>query len=70
MSLWDDEVMCIILGRSRTYAGRKRHNSARLSHAKGWASSPVMIKKANSCSTIFTDDSTVSQPNLKSSLKW
>ncbi len=61
----------IFTGRSRTYAGRKRHSSARLSHMGSTSScSPVLIKKANSCSTIFTDDSTVSQPNLKSSLKW
>ena len=55
-------------GRSRTYADRKRHSSARLSIAGN--SSPVMIKKANSCSTIYTDDSTVSLPNLKVTLKW
>lgn len=54
-------------GRSRTYADRKRHSSARLSITGN--SSPVMIKKANSCSTIYTDDSTVSLPNLKVTLK-
>ncbi|XP_064388947.1 cyclin-Y-like protein 1 [Halichondria panicea] len=54
-------------GRHHTYSGRQRHSSARLSH--GGHSSPVLIKKANSCSTIYTDDSTVSLPNLKSTLK-
>lgn len=28
------------------------------------------LKKYSSCSTIFIDDSTVSQPNLKSTIKW
>lgn len=48
---------------------RHRHSSVRLSssHTK---SSPVLIKKANSCSTIYTDDSTVSVPNLKFTIKW
>jgi hypothetical protein len=27
------------------------------------------VKRANSCSTIFIDDSTVSQPNLKSAIR-
>ena len=30
----------------------------------------VTSKKFNSCSTIFIDDSTVSQPNLKNTIKW
>lgn len=29
-----------------------------------------MSKKYSSCSTIFIDDNTVSQPNLKSTIKW
>lgn len=29
-----------------------------------------LSKKYSSCSTIFIDDSTVSQPNLKSTIKW
>ena len=33
-------------------------------------SSPVMIKKSSSTSTIYTDDSTASQPNLKHTIKW
>lgn len=47
---------------------KHRHSSVRLSssHTK---SSPVLIKKANSCSTIYTDDSTVSVPNLKFTIK-
>ncbi len=28
-----------------------------------------VLKKASSCSTIFIDDSTVSQPNLKNTIK-
>lgn len=28
------------------------------------------LRKCNSCSTIFIDDSTVSQPNLKYTIKW
>ena len=48
---------------------RRRHSSARLSQPLG-GSSPVTIQKANSCSTIYTDDSTVSLPNLKYTLKW
>ena len=31
---------------------------------------PRLSKKCSSCSTIFLDDSTVSQPNLKSMVKW
>lgn len=30
----------------------------------------LLTKKFSSCSTIFIDDSTVSQPNLKSTIKW
>ena len=30
----------------------------------------LLTKKSSSCSTIFIDDSTVSQPNLKSTVKW
>lgn len=30
----------------------------------------LLSKKYSSCSTIFIDDSTVSQPNLKSTIKW
>lgn len=29
-----------------------------------------LTKKYSSCSTIFIDDSTVSQPNLRSTIKW
>ena len=57
-------------GRSKTYSGRHRHSSARLSYAGHVSHSPVLIKKANSCSTIYIDDSTVTLPNLKSTLKW
>ena len=59
---------CIHIGRSRSLSERKRHSSARLSI--GGKSQSVAIQKSNSCSTIFTDDSTVSQPNLKCTLKW
>jgi len=31
---------------------------------------PNQLQKANSCSTIFIDDNTVSQPNLRATLKW
>jgi hypothetical protein len=31
--------------------------------------SPILIKKSSSCSTIYTDDSTASQPNLKHTIK-
>lgn len=30
----------------------------------------LLTKKYSSCSTIFIDDSTVSQPNLKSTIRW
>lgn len=30
---------------------------------------PCTLKKSNSCSTIFLDDSTISQPNLKNTIK-
>ncbi len=65
-------ILCVsIPGRAKTFSGRKRHSSARMSVLGGRADhSPLMIKKANSCSTIYTDDSIVSLPNLKFSLKW
>jgi hypothetical protein len=55
-------------GNTRSGSERRRHSSARLSHPSR-GSSPVTIQKANSCSTIYTDDSTVSLPNLKYTLK-
>ncbi|CAI8017690.1 Cyclin-Y-like protein 1, partial [Geodia barretti] len=55
-------------GNTRSGSERQRHSSARLSHPSR-GSSPVTIQKANSCSTIYTDDSTVSLPNLKYTLK-
>lgn len=48
--------------------GRQRHSSVRLVTA-ATSDSPLRIKKANSCSTIYMDDNTVSLPNLKSTLK-
>jgi len=33
------------------------------------SSPPFALKKSNSCSTIFLDDSTISQPNLKNTIK-
>uniref|UniRef100_A0A8C9VA15 Cyclin Y-like 1 n=1 Tax=Scleropages formosus TaxID=113540 RepID=A0A8C9VA15_SCLFO len=45
---------------------RDRRKSNHTSHV----SPGVLSKKYSSCSTIFIDDSTVSQPNLKSTIKW
>ncbi|MGH0140207.1 UNVERIFIED_CONTAM: hypothetical protein FKN15_070805 [Acipenser sinensis] len=44
-------------------AKTKRTRQARVSPGQ-------LSKKYSSCSTIFLDDSTVSQPNLKSTIKW
>ncbi len=59
-------IVCVsIPGRAKTFSGRKRHSIARMSVLGGRADhSPLMIKKANSCSTIYTDDSTVSLSRL------
>jgi len=48
----------------------RRHTVLLASSNDGIAKSPRgRIRKANSCSTIFIDDNTVSQPNLKGMLK-
>lgn len=60
-------AMKMMRKQSYSHSDRRHHSSARLSHAG--KASPVLIQKANSCSTIYLDDSTVSQPNLKSTLK-
>uniref|UniRef100_A0A8C2H2T5 Cyclin Y-like 1 n=1 Tax=Cyprinus carpio TaxID=7962 RepID=A0A8C2H2T5_CYPCA len=55
----------IFLSKSQTDV-RDRRKSNHLNHV-----SPGLVsKKYSSCSTIFIDDSTVSQPNLKSTIKW
>lgn len=48
----------------------RRHTIMLASSNSGLAKSPQrQIRKSNSCSTIFIDDNTVSQPNLKAMLK-
>uniref|UniRef100_A0A4W5KRN5 Cyclin Y-like 1 n=1 Tax=Hucho hucho TaxID=62062 RepID=A0A4W5KRN5_9TELE len=56
-------VSTIFLSKSQTDMQDKR-KSNHINHT-----SPLS-KKYSSCSTIFIDDSTVSQPNLKSTIKW
>uniref|UniRef100_A0A8C1AFM8 Cyclin-Y-like protein 2 n=1 Tax=Cyprinus carpio carpio TaxID=630221 RepID=A0A8C1AFM8_CYPCA len=55
----------IFLSKSQTDV-RDRRKSNHINHV----SPGLPSKKYSSCSTIFIDDSTVSQPNLKSTIKW
>uniref|UniRef100_A0A673H716 Cyclin-Y-like protein 1 n=1 Tax=Sinocyclocheilus rhinocerous TaxID=307959 RepID=A0A673H716_9TELE len=55
----------IFLSKSQTDV-RDRRKSNHINHV----SPGLLSKKYSSCSTIFIDDSTVSQPNLKSTIKW
>jgi len=49
---------------------KNRHRGkGSLSSDRGSPSTPNQLQKANSCSTIFIDDNTVSQPNLRATLK-
>lgn len=54
----------IFLSKSQTDV-RDRRKSNHINHV----SPGLLSKKYSSCSTIFIDDSTVSQPNLKSTIK-
>uniref|UniRef100_A0AAQ4RAM7 Cyclin-like domain-containing protein n=1 Tax=Gasterosteus aculeatus aculeatus TaxID=481459 RepID=A0AAQ4RAM7_GASAC len=55
----------LFLNKSQTDVREKRKSNY-LNHM----SPGLLTKKFSSCSTIFLDDSTVSQPNLKSTIKW
>ncbi|XP_036071817.1 cyclin-Y-like protein 1 isoform X2 [Oryzias melastigma] len=55
----------LFLNKSQTDVREKRKSNY-MNHA----SPGPLTKKYSSCSTIFIDDSTVSQPNLKSTIKW
>ncbi|XP_072834258.2 cyclin-Y-like protein 1 isoform X2 [Pogona vitticeps] len=55
----------IFLSKSQTDVREKR-KSNHINHV----SPGQLTKKYSSCSTIFIDDSTVSQPNLRSTIKW
>ncbi|CAL8307060.1 unnamed protein product [Merluccius merluccius] len=54
----------LFLNKSQTDVREKRK-----SHILNHTSPRLLTKKSSSCSTIFIDDSTVSQPNLKSTVK-
>ncbi|XP_071186679.1 cyclin-Y-like protein 1 isoform X2 [Salvelinus alpinus] len=56
----------IFLNKSQTDVREKRRSNYLSNHH----TSPGLSKKYSSCSTIFLDDSTVSLPNLKSTVKW
>uniref|UniRef100_A0A3B3ZID2 Cyclin-like domain-containing protein n=1 Tax=Periophthalmus magnuspinnatus TaxID=409849 RepID=A0A3B3ZID2_9GOBI len=58
----------IFLCKSQTDV-RDRRKSNHINHISHVSPGPLS-KKYSSCSTIFIDDSTVSQPNLKSTIKW
>ncbi|XP_069082063.1 cyclin-Y-like protein 1 isoform X2 [Pleurodeles waltl] len=58
-------VSTIFLSKSQTDVREKR-KSNHINHV----SPGQLTKKYSSCSTIFLDDSTVSQPNLRSTIKW
>lgn len=55
----------IFLNKSQTDVREKRRSNYLSNHH----TSPGLSKKYSSCSTIFLDDSTVSLPNLKSTVK-
>lgn len=57
----DDQRDCLLCG--RVHASLTLSLSLQMSPG-------LLTKKYSSCSTIFIDDSTVSQPNLKSTIKW
>ncbi|XP_041755028.1 cyclin-Y-like protein 1 isoform X2 [Coregonus clupeaformis] len=56
----------IFLNKSQTDVREKRKSNYLSNHM----SPGLLSKKYSSCSTIFLDDSTVSLPNLKSTVKW
>uniref|UniRef100_A0A8C6LPG2 Cyclin Y-like 1 n=1 Tax=Nothobranchius furzeri TaxID=105023 RepID=A0A8C6LPG2_NOTFU len=58
----------IFLCKSQTDVRDKRRSN-HINHITHVSPGPLS-KKYSSCSTIFIDDSTVSQPNLKSTIKW
>ncbi|KAL0963945.1 hypothetical protein UPYG_G00315650 [Umbra pygmaea] len=59
----------IFLSKSQTDVElRDKRKSNHINHV-GHTSPGLLCKKYSSCSTIFIDDSTVSQPNLKSTIK-
>uniref|UniRef100_A0A8C2Z401 Cyclin Y-like 1 n=1 Tax=Cyclopterus lumpus TaxID=8103 RepID=A0A8C2Z401_CYCLU len=58
----------IFLSKSQTDVQDKR-KSNHINHISHVSPGPLS-KKYSSCSTIFIDDNTVSQPNLKSTIKW
>uniref|UniRef100_A0A8C5HHH1 Cyclin-like domain-containing protein n=1 Tax=Gouania willdenowi TaxID=441366 RepID=A0A8C5HHH1_GOUWI len=60
-------VSTIFLSKSQTDV-RDRRKSNHINHISHVSPGPLS-KKYSSCSTIFIDDSTVSQPNLKSTIK-
>ncbi|KRX71431.1 putative cyclin-like protein [Trichinella sp. T6] len=57
MKLRENRRSCYLIG-SQCSAGGQQH-----------AGSPVALRKYNSCSTIFLDDSTITQPHLKNTIK-
>uniref|UniRef100_A0A673XTK4 Cyclin Y-like 1 n=1 Tax=Salmo trutta TaxID=8032 RepID=A0A673XTK4_SALTR len=59
-------VSTIFLSKSQTDLQDKRKSN----HINHVSHTSPLSKKYSSCSTIFIDDSTVSQPNLKSTIKW
>ncbi|XP_056284702.1 cyclin-Y-like protein 1 isoform X2 [Pseudoliparis swirei] len=58
----------IFLSKSQTDIRDKRRSN-HVNHIRHVSPGPLS-KKYSSCSTIFIDDNTVSQPNLKSTIKW
>lgn len=52
----------------RSLKNRSRTKGS-VSSDRGSPTTPNQLQKANSCSTIFIDDNTVSQPNLRATLK-
>nr|CAG4640916.1 EOG090X07IC [Eulimnadia texana] len=56
-------TMFMELSKQAIHEGLERRRSQSHLHERG------TLKKSNSCSTIFIDDSTVSQPNLKNTIK-
>ncbi|KRY77597.1 putative cyclin-like protein, partial [Trichinella pseudospiralis] len=57
MKLRENRRSCYLIGNHCSTAGGQH------------AGSPVALRKYNSCSTIFLDDSTITQPHLKNTIK-
>ncbi|XP_065655119.1 cyclin-Y-like protein 1-B [Hydra vulgaris] len=74
IELSDNKEGTLFLNRSTIRSGKRNGNNDRKArchtmYSPSKSNTSVTIKKSNSCSTIFIDDNTASQPNLRLTLK-